>query len=243
MSFDCRLPDAYRSIDFKTFEALAKIVLGAIKGDINKITSINNASTCPDHLLPLLADKVGMPYFTETLPYVNRQIIKNWWWAIQHKGTEASMKMMSCFAIMTFIKTNSGIKSMLSYLSSVEVFLKQYTTSVVDDTQVYQYNIKPYIEVLYEKLTDVSQEKQEERLLQFLNLVRPASWKIVFKPSSIVREGGDGKGLIIKSDELIQTTAPYADSQVMNEIPDSSYGQHYGVDFSEIVKEVEDNVF
>lgn len=245
MSFECRLPDAYRSVDFKTFEAIYKIVLGAVKKDIDNLTTINNPSLCVEHLLPLLAAKVGMPYFTETLPYVNRQILKNWWWAIQHKGTEASMKMMACFAIMSFITSKEGVKSMLSYLSSVEVFLKRYTTRTVDSISVDEFKIKPYIEVLYESLSTVSTQKQEERLLQFLNLVRPAGWKIMFKPAAIVREGGDGKGLvIISSDETItQTEAPYIDSTVMNEYPDSGaagYNEHYGVDFSEIVKEVED---
>ena len=41
-AFDVRLPEAYRSTDFKVFEGLGKIALGICKEDINNLSYLNS---------------------------------------------------------------------------------------------------------------------------------------------------------------------------------------------------------
>ena len=76
MAFDFRLPEYMRSTDFKVFEGLFKILSGAIKFDIDEITDLKDVLSCPEHMLELLANSIGCPYFTETSPKINREIIR-----------------------------------------------------------------------------------------------------------------------------------------------------------------------
>ena len=99
-------------------------------------------------------------------------------------------------------------------------------------------HIRNYIEVLYELPETITQKDMEERLMMFLDYVRPASWRIKFQPALIQREGGEGKGLVIDSrlQNITQSKENYTErhSYVMD-VPDEERAES-GVDFSEVFK-------
>ena len=99
-------------------------------------------------------------------------------------------------------------------------------------------HIRNYIEVLYELPETITQKDMEERLMMFLDYVRPASWRIKFQPALIQREGGEGKGLVIDSrvQNINQSKENYTErhSYVMD-VPDEERAES-GVDFSEVFK-------
>jgi hypothetical protein len=169
MAFDFRLPECMRSVDFRTFEGLYKICLGAIKHKIDAISNLNSADKCVVHMLPLLAGKLGMEYKNYATPDVNREIIRNWWWAIRHKGTEQSMKLMATLALLTF---NTNPEDMSLYSQFIQMNL---TPEYYDGNTKVVYNIT----ISYQPIPEVPQEVQEQRMLEFINTVRPAGCGII----------------------------------------------------------------
>lgn len=233
-AFDVRLPEAYRSVDFKVFEGFGKITLGMCKEDINNLSFLNSAEKCPDVLLPYLCKKIGMPYFNCAIPYVNRKILSCWRWMIKNKGSYSALTLMAAFAVMSFTKTKEELKDDLFYIYSVDVYLKTFKTI----NKVPFIDIRNYIEVYYQLPDDMAQETMEERLMMFLDYVRPASWRIRFQPALIQREGGEGKGLVIdaRQQNTTQTKEKYTErhSYVMD-VPDDERAES-GVDFSEVFR-------
>ena len=253
-AFDVKLPTTYRSVDFKTFEGLSKIALGVCKEDINQLTLLNSADHCPEHFLPVLCSKIGMPYFSDAIPYVNRQILKLWRWMIKHKGTEEVLRLMSSFALMSFSSKEEDIKSILNYVNSVDVYLRtsknmanktpylniinnQTSGETSPETGSHTYiHIRPYIEIFYESIPNIEQSLIEERIMKYIAYVRPASWRVRFQPALIQREGGDGHGLLISAgmDNINQSPEQYTigHSYVRDEADTTR--KEYGVDFSEV---------
>lgn len=233
-AFDVRLPEAYRSTDFKVFEGLGKIALGICKEDINNLSYLNSIEKCPDNLLPYLCKKIGMPYFSCAIPYLNRKMLSCWRWMIKNKGSYSALTLMAAFAVMSFTKTKEELKDDLFYIYSVDVYLR---TSKTINKQKY-IHIRNFIEVFYELPETITQETMEERLMMFLDYVRPASWRIKFQPALIQREGGEGKGLVIDSRQqnITQSAESYTErhSYVMD-VPDEERAES-GVDFSEVFK-------
>ena len=115
MAFSFRLPDNLRSTDFKVFEALYKIMFGAIKKNINEITDLKDINRCPDYMLPELASSVGCPYLTNTSPYANRQLIKYWWVTIRSKGTESAIRTMAALGLLCYDSINTYVNDIVVY--------------------------------------------------------------------------------------------------------------------------------
>lgn len=236
-AFNVQLPDAYRSVDFKVFEGFSKISMGVCKEDINNLTFLNSADKCPNNLLPLLCGKIGMPYFNNAIPYVNRQILKCWRWMMKNKGSQPAMRLMCSFALMSFAKSESDVKNIIYYSSSIDVYLRTYKTIVREGQLDLIYpNIRNYIEIFYEQIPDLDIEVIEKRLLEYLNYVRPASWRVKFQPALIQREGGEGKGLVIDSRIQNITISPEEYNIGHSQIKDSPDENRHdsGVDFSEV---------
>lgn len=236
-SFDVKLPNAYRSTDFKTFEGLAKMVLSVCKQDINDITVLNNADRCPEHFLPFLCSKIGMPYFKNAIPYVNRQMLKLWRWMIKHKGTEDAMRLMTSFALMSFSKSQEEVKTILYYANSVDLYVRTFKNmyNPLDGGTKY-IHIRPYIEIFYESIPGIEEEVIENRIMEFIDYVRPASWRIRFQPAIINREGGEGRGLVIDSRQKRITQSPETYTVGHSYVRDSEdpNRKESGVDFSEV---------
>ena len=153
---------------------------------------------------------------------------------IKNKGSYSALTLMAAFAVMSFTKTKEELKDDLFYIYSVDVYLR---TSKTINKQKY-IHIRNFIEVFYELPETITQETMEERLMMFLDYVRPASWRIKFQPALIQREGGEGKGLVIDSRQqnITQSAENYTEkhSYVMD-VPDEERAES-GVDFSEVFK-------
>lgn len=235
-AFDVRLPEAYRSTDFKTFEGLSKIILSEAKFDIDRLTRLNDSEHCPEHLLSLLCNKIGMPYFTNAIPAVNRQILRCWRWMIKNKGSQPAIKLMSSLAMMSFVENAEDISTIIYYTNTVDVYLRTFKTLESGESFENYTRIRNYIQIFYETIPGFTNSEIEDRILEYINYVRPASWRVVFQPAVIQREGGVGKGLVIDSREqnITQTEEPYTigHAKIMEE-PDENRRES-GVDFSEV---------
>lgn len=152
---------------------------------------------------------------------------------MKNKGSYSALTLMAAFGVMSFVKTKEELRENLFYVHSVDVYLKTYKM-VGTETFI---DIRNYIEVLYEQLPEHSTDEMEERLMMYLDYVRPASWRVLFKPALIQREGGEGKGLIIdaRQKNAIQTPEEYTQrhSYVMDEPDDKR--KEFGVDFTEVL--------
>lgn len=175
MAFDFRLPESLRSTDFKTFEAIYKIVLSVAKRDIDNITLINDPAQCPPRVVELLAGKVGAEYYGFTSQLINREIIKNWWIAIRNKGTYFAMQLMASLALMTF-NVDGGQESII-YNRSVDIALE----TLPDGTQ------RRFIRISYQPVDNATIEEQEERMMDFMEYVRPAGFGAQFVRSEFSR--------------------------------------------------------
>lgn len=169
MAFDFRLPESMRSVDFTTFEALYKITLGVIKGDIDDISHLQSPDSCPDHMLPLLAGRIGMEYRNDAIPIVNREIIKNWWWAMKHKGTAEALQLMASLALLTYSVSTDSVGV---YNRSVDIAIDRTTG-------------ERYIRISYQPVDEsiATIEEQEKRMTDYIELVRPAGFSIRFTKS------------------------------------------------------------
>ena len=122
------------------------------------------------------------------------------------------------------------------YTDTVDVYLRTFK-SIGSGEESFDYTrIRNYIQIFYESIPGITNSEIEDRILEYINYVRPASWRVVFQPAVIQREGGVGKGLVIDSREqnITQTEEPYTigHAKIMEE-PDENRRES-GVDFSEV---------
>lgn len=178
MAFDFRLPDYLRTTDFSVFEALYKILFGAIKKDIDGITELKCVDHCAEHMLPLLAHNVGCDYFSDTTPAVNRLIIKNWWWLMKNKGTIGALQTAASLGLIAYdaAKFNT-VNDSIMYARTVEIITDKITGEVI-------------IRVAYESFDDETSEDekaQHEWMRKIVEYVRPAGFKVTFIPSKFTK--------------------------------------------------------
>lgn len=178
MAFDFRLPDYFRTTDFSVFEALYKIMFGALKKDVDGITELKCVNHCAEHMLPLLAHNIGCDYFSETTPEVNRLILKNWWWLMKNKGTIGALQTAASLGLIAYdaAKGNLADESIM-YGRTVEIITDKVTGEVI-------------IRVAYQSLEEETEEEekaQQEWMKRIVEYVRPAGFKVSFVPSQFTK--------------------------------------------------------
>lgn len=174
MAFDFRLPESLRTTDFKVFEALFKIMFGAIKKDINGITDLKDINKCAEHMLPLLSNLVGCDYFSDTTPEVNRLIIKNWWWLMKNKGSISAIQTAASLGLVAYDANQSGSINNVMYGRTIETVVDQVTGEI-------------YIRVAYQQLDNENIEEQKNWILKLIEYVKPAGYKISLVPSEFTK--------------------------------------------------------
>lgn len=170
------LPENLRTTDFKVFEALYNIVLETLKNDINRITDLKNVDKCVSHMLPYLSNSIGAPYFNDTTPEVNREIIKNWWWLMKNKGTLRALQTAALLGLMAFnAQYNKQNNTAISLLDrSVDILTDPNTSEI-------------YVRISYQNLDEMHRKEQENWITTLINYVRPAGFRINLSPSQFVR--------------------------------------------------------
>ena len=174
MAFDFRLPEYMRSTDFKVFEGLFKILSGAIKFDIDEITDLKDVLSCPEHMLELLANSIGCPYFTETSPKINREIIRQWWWMMRNKGTIDGLQTATSLGLMAYDSAKGTQLEDIMYGRSVDILVDQNTGEI-------------YIRVVYQTIDEDSEKEQYDWIYKFIEYVRPAGFRIEYIPSQFTK--------------------------------------------------------
>lgn len=166
-----RFPECLRSTDFKTFEGLLKIMCGGLKDDIENITNLRDFSKCPDHMLPILCEYIGCPYFSEATVEVNRLILKNWWYLMRNKGTITAFQIATSLALLANDKYNNSVSV---YSRVVELFLDKSTGEI-------------YINILYDGVTQEFTLQQEIWIKKLTSYITPAGFRIIFSPSTFLK--------------------------------------------------------
>ena len=175
-----RMPECLRSNDFKTFEGLLKLLGTSIKSDIDDITDLKDYSKCASHMLPLLAQSIGCPYFSNTTVDTNRLIIKNWWHMMRYKGTIPTLQLATSLALLAY-DTSKGNDPDL-YSRSVEI-ISDSVTGELYVRVVYQ-QIDNSNQTISQKELDMEQQAWIEELVQY---VKPAGYRITYVPSQFIK--------------------------------------------------------
>lgn len=168
-----KLPEYLRSTDFKTFEGLMKVLFGSIKKDIDYIPELKDYENCPEHMLPILAQSIGCPYFNATTPYVNRLIIKNWWWMMKNRGTLPAIEMATSLAMLAYNKVLNSNQINI-YGRTIELYF-DITVGLI------------YIRDFYQTSETDSTISQEQWIKDIVKYVLPAGFKFVSLPSEFTK--------------------------------------------------------
>lgn len=168
-----KLPEYLRSTDFKTFEGLMKVLFGSIKKDIDYIPELKDYENCPEHMLPILAQSIGCPYFNATTPYVNRLIIKNWWWMMKNRGTLPAIEMATSLAMLAYNKVLNSNQINI-YGRTIELYFDE-TEGII------------YIRGFYQTSETDSTISQEQWIKDIVKYVLPAGFKFVSLPSEFMK--------------------------------------------------------
>lgn len=167
-----RLPEYLRSTDFKTFEGLLKLLGITVKNDVDEITNLKDYSKCAEHMLPLLANYIGCPYFDKTTVYANRLIIKNWWHMMRTKGTLPTLQLAVSLALVAYDAAEG--RDIDLFGRSVELVLDTVTGNLL-------------IRVLYESDTQKElSDVQVEWIEDIIKYVKPAGFNTIYIPSQFL---------------------------------------------------------
>lgn len=95
-------PEAYSdSREFRVFLRQLSFLTTVTKYNIDHFPDLYDPDSCPDHMLPLLADLVGYKYNESKSVKSNRQIIKNFPYLIRNRGSDLGIRLATILSINT----------------------------------------------------------------------------------------------------------------------------------------------
>lgn len=146
-----------KSRDYQLFLVLINIVLGNVKSDTDDVAHLFNINTCPDSILPLLADFKGWE-FDEKDPIENeRKIIGAISELLHNRGS--------------IVGINNAVNVASSLIKS-EYFIQFYWNYDRDENKITVY--------LYEDI-------HLPKIRDLIEIVRPFGSKVVYEIASIVK--------------------------------------------------------
>lgn len=118
------IPEVYsRERDMQVFTTLIDILLTTCKYDIDTLYKIYDASICPEHFLPYLADTINYKYDNANTVTSNRKIISTFMTMMKYKGSERGLKMATALCLTTLdlsIKNLEYADVNADYLSALQ---------------------------------------------------------------------------------------------------------------------------
>ena len=215
MAFDFRLPEAYRSVDFRVFEGLLKLTASTIKGNIDSVTKLVDIEHCPTDFVEFLGDRIGYEYNYNTSTQANKELLKHWWEMLQNKGNIRGLKLAVAFAFICLRFIASEEDFTWEDLLEITSYISMVTISITYSTGV--------IEILYPEVLGTTTDI-EDLIEHFLPYVMPAGMTYLLTPAEVIPT----EETIVVSESLTVGDALYTDDDF------ASYDEDVEFGFSEV---------